>query len=431
MQVIVWATLDTLQRNKILQRSISKVGANQELTSSVASIISQVKIQGDSALFKCAQQFDNVNLDSLEVSVKEYQAIASLDQKSKNAIITAAENIHHFHQMSCPKDFEYEKNGINLGKMYRPIEKVGLYIPGGTAPLVSTLLMLAIPAQIAGCQTKILVTPPQVDGKISPAILFAAKHCGIETIYKAGGAQAIAALAFGTQTIPKVYKIFGPGNKYVTEAKLQVSKDALGAAIDMPAGPSEVLVIADDKANPAFIASDLLAQAEHDKEAQVILVTTSKQIVNQVLAEIEVQINYLSRKQIIHEALNHSRIILANSINECFSIANSYAPEHLILHIKEAKSSLAKVVNAGSVFVGQWSPESVGDYASGTNHVLPTHGYARMYSGLDVMAFMKSISFQHLTLDGLKYIGETVESLAELEGLDAHKNAVSLRLKSL
>lgn len=430
MQIVNWASLDDSGKSRILQRR--DAGIDVALHDAVSEIIHTVKTCGDAALFDYAKKFDKANLSSLTVSPAEFKSSAeSLNKADKDAIIMASENIKYFHNMSCPKGFEYERHGINLGKIYRPIEKVGLYVPGGSAPLVSTLLMLAIPAAIAGCQTKVLATPPNSKGEIAPAILFAASICGIDTIYKVGGAQAIAAMAFGTDTIPKVHKIFGPGNKYVTEAKMQVSLADNGAALDMPAGPSEVLVIADKNANAVFVASDLLAQAEHDKDAQVILVTTSEILANAVLQELRRQIESLSRKDIIHESLKKSSIILAQTLPECFMISNRYAPEHLILHIEDAKAALDLVQNAGSVFVGQYSPESVGDYASGTNHVLPTYGYANMYSGLDTLAFMKAISFQHLSIEGIKHIGHTVERLATLEGLDAHKNAVTVRLQSL
>ncbi len=430
MQVVNWANLNDNEKIKVLKRS--EETNDTSLHNTVAEIIQSVRNKGDSALFEYAKKFDKANLTSLKVSPEEFAAAATqLSEKEKQAIISAAENIKYFHKQSAPKGFEYEKDGICLGKIYRPIDKVGLYVPGGSAQLVSTLLMLAIPAGIANCPTKVLTTPPNSKGEIAPAILFAAQVCGIEIIYKAGGAQAIAAMAFGTETISKVHKIFGPGNKFVTEAKIQVAQAIGGAALDMPAGPSEVLVIADKDANATFVASDLLAQAEHDKDAHVILVTTCDALANSVLGEVKRQTETLSRKNIINESLNKSSIIIANGIDECFMISNRYAPEHLILHIDNAKEALDLVQNAGSVFVGQYSPESVGDYASGTNHVLPTYGYANMYSGLDTIAFMKAISFQQVSTDGIKHIGPTVETLASLEGLDAHKNAVSVRLESL
>lgn len=429
MRVVIWGQLSQTERKLVLARS--QASDDEALTSQVKEIIANVRQNGDKALLEYAAKFDSAKLDSLLVSEDEYKAIESLSNDEKQAILTAIDNIRHYHNISCPKSFEFERNGAKLGKLYRPIEKVGLYIPGGTAPLVSTLLMLAIPATIAGCETKVLVTPPGKNGLVNPAILFAAKACGIDAIYKAGGAQAVAALAFGTESIPKVYKIFGPGNKYVTEAKIQVSQTHNGAALDMPAGPSEVLVIADDKANPVFVASDLLAQAEHDVAAQVILVTTSTELANKVYEEVERQTAYLSRKEIIKQSLAKSAVVIAKDLVEAFAISNQYAPEHLILQIANAEDYLQQVINAGSVFVGEWTPESVGDYASGTNHVLPTYGYAQMYSGLDVIAFMKAISFQNLSASGIQALGPVVETLADLEGLDAHKNAVTVRLQHL
>lgn len=429
MQTVIWNTLSRLEQQQVLARS--QANDDEILTSQVKEIIANVRQNGDKALLEYAAKFDGAKLDCLLVSEDEYKAIESLSDDEKQAILTAIDNIRHYHNISCPKSFEFERNGAKLGKLYRPIEKVGLYIPGGTAPLVSTLLMLAIPATIAGCETKVLVTPPGKNGLVNPAILFAAKACGIDAIYKAGGAQAVAALAFGTESIPKVYKIFGPGNKYVTEAKIQVSQTHNGAALDMPAGPSEVLVIADDKANPVFVASDLLAQAEHDVAAQVILVTTSTELANKVHEEVERQTAYLSRTEIIKQSLAKSAVIIAKDLAEAFAISNQYAPEHLILQIANAEDYLPQVINAGSVFVGEWTPESVGDYASGTNHVLPTYGYAQMYSGLDVIAFMKAISFQNLSASGIQTLGPVVETLADLEGLDAHKNAVTVRLQHL
>lgn len=429
MKVVVWNELSIDEQSAVLSRSSNS--DDVALTKLVSEIMDNVRAHGDEALLEYAEKFDKVKLDSLLVSDEEYKTAENLPEEDKKAILTAIKNIREYHTISAPKPFEFETEGRKLGKIYRPIEKVGLYIPGGTAPLVSTIMMLAIPADIAGCPTKVLVTPPSKDGSVNSAILFAARACGISAVYKVGGAQAIAALAFGTETIPKTYKIFGPGNKYVTEAKIQASQHHDGAAMDMPAGPSEVLVIADDNANPIFVASDLLAQAEHDVAAQVILVTTSEKMVAEVQKEVERQTAYLSRKEIINQALAKSAIILAMDIDEAFAISNQYAPEHLILQIDDADKSLDKVMNAGSIFVGAWTPESVGDYASGTNHVLPTYGYTQMYSGLDVIAFMKAISYQNLSEQGIIHLGPTVERLADLEGLDAHKNAVSVRLKYL
>lgn len=429
MKIVNWLEIDKTSREALLERSSS--ADDVTLKDTVAKILSNVKSNGDQALFDYAKQFDKVDLTTLSVSDDEYSAMDNLEAKYKDAILTAIDNISTFHWHMRPKPSEYERNGLRLGKFYRPIDKVGLYIPGGTAPLVSTLLMLALPAQIAGCKTKVVVTPPGRDGNIAPAILFAARECGIKQIYKAGGAQAIAAMAFGTETISKVHKIFGPGNKYVTEAKVQVAMSGAKVALDMPAGPSEVLVIADHGANASFVASDLLAQAEHDKDSQVILLTSSHTFADDVAHEVTKQMENLSRKNIIIEALKKSSIIVVNSLDECFEISNQYAPEHLILHIADANQHVDKIMSAGSVFIGEYSPEALGDYASGPNHVLPTYGYANMYSGLDTTAFMKAISFQEVSPQGIKKLGEAVESMATLEGLDAHKNAVSVRLNYL
>lgn len=426
MQIIKFSALDEVNREKVLCRE--HVPSDIGLKKTVSEIISQVRNYKDKALFEYTAKFDQAYLSSLMVEEEEYAAIDNMSVIEREAIILAAANIRSFHEKTFPQEFEYKNDGIILGKIYRPIEKVGLYIPGGTASLVSTLLMLAVPALIAGCKTKVLVTPPNREGKISPAILFAAKHCNIDTIYKIGGAQAIAALAFGTETIPKVYKIFGPGNKYVTEAKLQVAQVSAGAAFDMPAGPSEVLVIADKNANPHYIASDLLAQAEHDSAAQAILLTDSDIMASRVQEQVSYQLKSLLRKDTMTKSLQKSNIIIVDSLEECFNLSNRYAPEHLILHLDNAKQYLHLVTNAGSVFLGEYSPEAAGDYATGTNHVLPTYGYAKMYSGLDTMAFMKCISFQQLSKEGLNSISSTITTLASIEGLDAHKNAITIRL---
>ena len=427
MRQVMWHELSSSAQQQVLQRSATV--ADVAVSQAVAAIISRVRNEGDRALFDYTWQFDGAKLESLEVSVAEYAATSSLTRVEQHAILTAQANIHDYHQRSSPQPFEYQRDGLTLGKLLRPIDRVGLYIPGGSAPLVSTLLMLAIPAAVAGCPTKVLVTPPRRDGSIAPAILFAAQACGIERVYKVGGAQAIAALALGTESLPRVHKIFGPGNKYVTAAKLQVAQIPGGAALDMPAGPSEVCVIAAAVANPIFVASDLLAQAEHDVAAQVILVTTSSHLASAVQVEVQRQLGYLSRRAIIEQALSHSTIIVATDLEQCFAIANDYAPEHLILHLENAADYLAQVTNAGSVFLGPWTPEAVGDYASGSNHVLPTYGYAKMYSGLDVSAFMKTISYQQLSRSGLAHLAPTVATLADLEGLDAHKNALMVRLE--
>lgn len=397
----------------------------------VSAIIDSVRKNGDAALREYTLQFDQVALSNIQISESEWEAADDLSETAKQAIIEAYNNIKNFYFKQKPVNVQSENKGIVLKKEYRPIERVGLYIPGGQAPLVSTLLMLAIPSEIAGCPVRVMVTPPQENGLIPPAILFAAQLCDIKSIYKVGGAQAIAALAYGTETVPKVDKIYGPGNKYVMAAKLQVASDPDGAALDMPAGPSEVLVIADDQANPAFVASDLLAQAEHDIDARAILVTTSQRQAKAVMQALEQQIVNLKRLSVIRAALDRSQIVIAPDLETCFDIANEFAPEHLILQIDTPEEYVDTIINAGSVFMGPWSPEAAGDYASGTNHVLPTSGYARAYSGLSVDAFMKSITFQTLSPEGLLEIGSVIETLADLEKLDAHKNSVSIRLKAI
>ncbi len=429
MQVLYWNKLTDIEKSNSLKRC--KLINNEEIVANVKQIIGNVRKYGDRALQEYTERFDKVLITNLHVTKSEIDEALRLEDKYKNAIISAIDNIRAYHTKTKPNQFSFENDGINLGKMYRPIDKVGLYIPGGSAPLVSTLLMLAVPAIVAGCKTKVLLTPPNRYGQIDRAILFAAHYLGIEHIYKVGGAQAIAAMAFGTETIPKVHKIFGPGNCYVTEAKIQVlNSDAL-VAIDMPAGPSEVLVIADCNSNSNFIASDLLAQAEHDPAAQVIFVTNDVNLVDKVLDDIKEQLYDLSRKDIIQSALEHSKILIVDNINQAFEVSNLYAPEHLIIHLDNAIDYLDLIDNAGSVFLGRYTPESVGDYASGPNHVLPTYGYAHMYSGLDTIHFMKAISFQSFTADALKRISTTVGNLAILENLDAHRRAVSIRLKNL
>lgn len=423
MKIICWKDESTEARQKILSRKSLR---NDDLRDKVADIISAVKRDGDQALVRFSQKFDGINLEKFQVTKEEFKAGNTLELKYKRAIRHAIENIADFHQKQLPKKITHRKAGIVCEKKYTPIERVGLYIPAGSAPLVSSLMMLAIPANIAGCKFKVIATPPDKSGSINKAILFTAQELGINSIFKVGGAQAVAALAYGTESIPKVDKIFGPGNKYVTEAKQQVT--LAGTAIDMPAGPSEVLVIADKSANPKFIASDLLAQAEHDSEAQAVLITDNSDLAKRVLAEIPTQLAKLSRKTIASKALENSFVILVADLNEAFVVSNLYAPEHLILHLKNAASWVKKVTNAGSVFVGEFSAEACGDYASGTNHVLPTAGYARSYGGVSVESFMKSMTIQTVSKNGLRQLGSTVMALAELEGLDAHRNAVAIRL---
>ncbi len=401
------------------------------LEASVTNILQQVKASGDEALIRFSTIFDKVSVDELLVSKNEIKEAAALISKElKDAIALAMKNIELFHQQQIHKDESIETMpGVLCWRKTVAIEKVGLYIPGGTAPLFSTLLMLATPAKIAGCKEIIICTPPGKDGKINAAILYTAQLVGITKIFKTGGAQAIAAMAYGTETIPKVYKIFGPGNQYVTCAKQLVQKDAV--AIDMPAGPSEVCIMADDTANPVFVAADLLSQAEHGVDSQVLLVSNSEKIINEVLIELDHQLQQLPRKEFAEKALENSKAILLTTVDEMIDIVNEYAAEHLIISCKNDEQIAEKIQNAGSVFLGNFSPESVGDYASGTNHTLPTNGYARAYSGVSVDSFVKKITYQKLTEEGLTNIGKAVEVMAAAEGLEAHKNAVTLRIQNL
>ena len=403
----------------------------KDLRNTVKEIFLNVKNEGDSALKEFSVKFDQVNIENLFVSGEEIQfAINEVLDELKSAINQAKENIYKFHVAQKGSTEEIETTeGVICWRESRAIEKIGLYIPGGTAPLFSTVLMLSVPAQIAGCKEVVLCTPPQKDGSINPAILYTAQLCGITKIFKVGGAQAIAALTLGTESISKVDKIFGPGNQYVTQAK-QLAME-YNVAIDLPAGPSEVLVIADQSANPEFCAADLLSQAEHGTDSQVIFISTDQFIFNKTLKEIEKQLAELPRNEIAKLALENSRFILLKSIDEALEMSNFYAPEHLILSVENPRIYISKITNAGSIFLGNYTPESAGDYASGTNHTLPTNGFAKNYSGVSLDSFVKKITIQEITKIGLKNIGKTIEVMAEAEGLNAHKNAVSLRLKSL
>ncbi|SFF82473.1 histidinol dehydrogenase [Pontibacter chinhatensis] len=403
----------------------------EELEPGILQTFQLVQEQGDAALLQLAQKYDGVQLQSLLASEVEIaEAEAKVPQELKEAILQAYSNIQLFHTQQAEPVRQVETmNGVNCWRKSVAIDKVGLYIPGGTAPLFSTLLMLGVPARIAGCREIILCTPPAKDGSIHPAILYTASLLGITHIVKAGGAQAVAAMAFGTESVPAVYKIFGPGNQYVTVAKQLVSKT--GVAIDLPAGPSEVLVMADESANPAFVAADLLSQAEHGDDSQVVLLTTSEEILQQVEQELEVQLNVLPRREFAAKALENSLGVVLNSRQSMLNFSNLYAPEHLILSVADFEELMEGITNTGSVFLGHYSPESAGDYASGTNHTLPTNGYARAYSGVSLDSFVKKITFQYITREGLQNIGKTIETMAEAEGLEAHKNAVSIRLKEL
>lgn len=397
----------------------------------VRAILSRVKTEGDKAIREYSKQFDRVETDDLRVTPAEIKGAArQVPENLKKAIDRAKTNIEIFHKAQvCDTQIIETMKGVRCWRRNVPVEKVGLYIPGGSAPLFSTVLMLAVPASIAGCKRVILCTPPEQSGTISPVLLYTAGICGITEIYKAGGAQAIGAMAYGTETIPRVDKIFGPGNQYVTKAKGIVQAE--GVAIDMPAGPSEVLVIADDTANPAFIASDLLSQAEHGPDSQVVLVTDSSSLMEKVKREVDTQLQTLPRKSIAGHSLLNSLAILMNDLDECMEFSNKYAPEHLIINTKNAPGLAGKVINAGSVFLGSYSCESAGDYASGPNHTLPTNGFAKTFSGVSVDSFVKKITFQELTAEGISKIGPAVELMADAEGLAGHRNAVTIRLKSI
>jgi len=409
---------------EILQRPTLDV---KFLERTVANILADVRDNGDAALRHCARHFDKVELDDFLVTGDEFlEADALVSQGIKDAINVAKENIEKFHAVADEKPNVIETTpGVFCWKKSVPIEKVGLYVPAGSAPLFSTVLMLAIPAKLAGCREIVVASPPNLDGKIDPVTLYAAKLCGATKVFKVGGAQAIGAMAYGTETVPRVYKIFGPGNQFVTEAKLQVLRS--GVAIDMPAGPSEVAVLANETCVPAFVAADLLSQAEHGPDSQVVLVSTSEVVIDETLAEVNRQIELLPRKTIAAAAIRNSTAILVNTIDEGVEILNDYAPEHLIIATSDAEAVAEKIANAGSVFIGNYSCESAGDYASGTNHTLPTGGAARAYSGVSVASFTKKITFQRLTADGVRNLGPTIETMAAAEGLDAHKNAVAIR----
>ena len=401
------------------------------LNETVASVLSDVKRRGDDAVKGYELKFDHVDLPSLEVSDEEMREAEGLvSTELKAAIQLAHYNIEAFHRSQLFKGKKVETQpGVVCWQKSVAIEKVGLYIPGGTAPLFSTVLMLATPAKLAGCKEIVLCTPPNREGKVNPAILVAARIAGVSKIFKAGGVQAIGAMAYGTESVPKVYKIFGPGNQYVMAAKQQVSLHDV--AIDMPAGPSEVCVIADEKANVEFIAADLLSQAEHGIDSQVLLITTSEQIVLDVQAEVNRQLSQLPRKEIAEKALDNSRLVLVHDKQEAIDLSNAYAPEHLIIQTSDYEKLAEKVVNAGSVFLGEYACESAGDYASGTNHTLPTHGYATAYSGVNLDSYCRKVTFQHLSAEGIHSIGHAVELMAEAEQLDAHKNAMSVRMNAI
>lgn len=425
MRRLNWNDLDQKARIAALERPAQMAAG--DITASVTAVKNAVLAKGDAALIELTEKFDKVRLTELTLPKSAFEAARNrLSDEFKTALKNAYDNIYRFHEAQKPKPVQVEtQKGVMCEVLTRPIEKVGLYIPGGTAPLFSTVLMLAIPAKIAGCKRIVLASPPE----IADEIIYAAELCGIDTVYTLGGAQAIFALGLGTESVEKVDKIFGPGNSFVTEAKKQVSQMAGGAAIDMPAGPSEVLVIADDNANPDFVASDLLSQAEHGTDSQVVLVTTTNEMADQVDASIEKLLKQLSRKEVALESLANSVTILADDLTEAVAISNAYAPEHLIIQTENPRALLPSIYHAGSVFLGAYSPESMGDYASGTNHVLPTYGYAKTYSSLGLADFSKRMTVQELTREGFEALAPTVSLLASKELLDAHQLAVDIRVQ--
>jgi histidinol dehydrogenase len=428
MQLKIWQRLSPAEQTSALMRPA--LGNDAALGARVAEIIAMVRAGGDAALRELTAELDRVAVDALEVSAEEFATAETLLSETQRAAIrTAAANIETFHRPQLPRAFAVDTAvGVRCERLVRPIDSVGLYVPAGNAPLPSTALMLGVPARIAGCPTRVLCSPVQATGRVDAAVLYAARVAGVERVFKLGGAQAIAAMAYGTESVPKVDKIFGPGNTWVTEAKAQVDRDPAGAARDYPAGPSEVLVIADAGANPAFVAADLLSQAEHGADSQVLLVTTSVELGRAVIAAVTAQKARLTRGKLVEGALAHSSVIVVDDLGTAVAISNRYAPEHLILQIEQPRAWLDRVTAAGSVFLGPWTPESVGDYCSGTNHVLPTYGFARRYSSLGVADFVRSMTVQELTVDGIRSIGPTAVTLASLEGLDAHAWAVNERL---
>jgi histidinol dehydrogenase len=431
MQILNWNALDTAGRRQALARP--RLDSLGDVDALARTIIREVRKDGDAALLAFAERFDRAKLKSLAVTEEEFAAAErQLNPTQISAIETAIDNVRRFHaaQLAAPVAMDVMP-GVRCERLFRPIPAVGLYVPAGSAPLPSTVIMVAVPAQLVGCPERVLCTPPAADGRANAAVLVAARRCGVSKVFKAGGAQAVAAMAYGTQSIPKVDKIFGPGTALTTAAKQIVAADPAGAACDLPAGPSEVLVIADDAANPAFIAADLLAQAEHDVRAQALLITNSPALAEAVVAEFDVQRRSLSRGAILQQSVANCRAIVVADLATALAVSNDYAPEHLIVQTREPRALLEGIVNAGSVFLGAWSPESMGDYCSGTNHVLPTYGYARAYSGLSVIDFQKRMTVQELSGDGLRRLGPVAETLANLEGLDAHARAVSLRLADL
>jgi histidinol dehydrogenase len=431
MRILDWNTASVGERRAALARPAAD--SRDEVFSQASAIVEAVRAEGDAAIRRFTRQFGGPPLDELRVSTQEFRdARDSLDAVQIAALERAVANVTRFHeaQRSAPLSVD-TMPGVRCERITRPIESVGLYVPAGSAPLPSTAIMLAVPARIAGCPARAIASSPGPDGRIHAAVLVAAELCAVDTVYKMGGAQAIAALAFGTESVRKVDKIFGPGSAWVTAAKQIIAADASGAAIDLPAGPSEVLVIADDSADARFVAADLLAQAEHDTLAQVLLVTTSASLAKAVSDQVDQQAATLARRDIVAQSMAASRCLVVGDLDAAIAVSNEYAPEHLIIQTREPRKLLDKVSNAGSVFLGAWSPESMGDYCSGTNHVLPTYGYARSYSGLSLVEYQKRITVQELSADGLRALGPTAVTLSDMEGLGAHGNAVKLRLDAL
>lgn len=431
MKRIDWTALEEASRAVALARPA--LSRRAELRATAAGIIGDVRARGDAALREYAARFDRAAIDAVEVAPAECDAAAaSLDESLQRAIMDAASRIGAFHRACMPLEVALDTApGVRVERVSRPIARVGLYVPAASAPLPSTVLMLAVPARLAGCREVILCTPPRSDGRCDPAVLWAGRACGVHRVFRVGGAQAIAAMAYGTASVPRCDKLFGPGNAFVTEAKLQVASDPEGVAIDLPAGPSEVLVIADDAADPAFVAADLLSQAEHGPDSQALLVSDSAWLLDAVERAVAAQCATLPRAAIARQALAHGRLIRVASTAQAFEVANRYAPEHLIVQVREPRRWLDAVQSAGSVFLGPWTPESLGDYCSGSNHVLPTYGWARSCSGVSVASFQKQVTVQACTAEGLRNIGPCAATLARAEGLDAHRRAVTMRLEAL
>lgn len=431
LSLLEWSSLSADERRAALRRPAQ--ADTDGLHRRVSEIIKDVRARGDQALLDFTERFDGVKLKSLDVDAAEFAAAEkALTADQRAALERAISNVRRFHEAQLGNPLRIETSpGVICERHFRAIDAVGLYVPAGVAPLPSTAVMLAVPANIAGCPTRVICTPPRKDGTADPAVLFVARLCGITRVFKIGGAQAIAAMAYGTESIPKVDKVFGPGNSWVTAAKILAANDPEGAALDLPAGPSEVLVIADEQANAEFVAADLLAQAEHSADAQAILVTTSRALAEATIEQLEAQMRRLGRESTLRESINHARLFLVDSLQSAFELSNAYAPEHLIVQVAKARDWLPSIRNAGSVFLGAWTPETMGDYCSGTNHVLPTYGFARAYSGLSLVDFQKRMTVQELSADGLRDLGPTAVTIAGLEGLDAHANAVQVRLRQL